>query len=118
MTIDIKPDDDRGDDPPSINPRSHGKIPVAILSSSTFYVPASVDVSSLTFGRLGVEHSLDSCNPRGEDVNGDGLLDLVCRFTTQLTDFQPGDTQGVLRGQTVAGVAIVGTAPIRVGKRE
>jgi len=25
-------------------------------------------------------------------VNGDGLLDIVCHFITQATDFQQGDT--------------------------
>jgi hypothetical protein len=110
VTIDIKPDED----PPSINPRSQGKIPVAILSSPTFNAPASVDRTSLTFGRTGGEQSLAFCNPGGEDVNGDGLPDLVCHFNTPLTGFRPGDTVGVLRGKTLAGVSIQGTDPIRI----
>jgi hypothetical protein len=104
VTIDIKP----GDDPPSINVRSMGKIPVAILSSPTFNAPASVKPSSLTFGASGYEASLAFCSG-AEDVNGDGRLDLVCHFTTQLTGFQAGDKEGKLRGTTVSQVPIQGS---------
>jgi hypothetical protein len=34
----------------------------------------------LTFGRTGKEQSLAFCNTGGEDVNGDGLSDLVLSF--------------------------------------
>ena len=49
-----------------------------------------------------------------EDVNGDGLLDVVCHFYTQETAFQDGDTNGVLKGFTMDGVAIQGTDTIRL----
>ena len=108
VDIDIKP----GDGPNSINPRSRGKIPVAILSSLTFDVPSEVDTSSLTFGRTGDESSLAFCNP--EDVNGDGLPDLICHFETKKTGFRAGDTQGVLKGETRDGVPIKGTDSVRI----
>jgi len=110
VAIDIKPEED----PPSINARSQGKIPVAILSGPTFDAPSSVERTSLTFGRTGAEQSLAFCNPGGEDVNGDGLPDLVCHFNTPLTGFRPGDTAGVLRGKTLGGLSIQGTDPIRI----
>jgi hypothetical protein len=110
VTIDVKP----GEDPPTINPNSHGKIPVAILSSPTFNAPAQVARTSLTFGRTGNEHSLAFCNPNGEDVNGDGLPDLVCHFNAEKTAFQSGDTVGVLSGTTVTNVPIRGTDSIIV----
>jgi hypothetical protein len=110
VAIDIKP----GEDPPSINPKSHGKIPVAILSSSTFDVTTQVDRTSLTFGHTGDEQSLAFCNLHGRDVNGDGLLDLVCHFYTQKTRFKTGDTVGVLKGKTVTGAPIRGTDSIRI----
>ncbi len=110
VAIDIKP----GEDPPSINPKSHGKTPVAILSSSTFDATTQVDRTSLTFGHTGDERSLAFCNPGGEDVNGDGLLDLVCHFDTPKTAFQTGDTMGVLKGKTVTGTPIKGTDSIRI----
>ena len=110
VTIDIKP----GSDPNSINPKSKGKIPVAILSTADFYAPATVDTTSLTFGRTGDELSLAFCNTGGEDVNGDGRLDLVCHFFTQKTGFQAGDTEGILRGQTTGGQPIEGRDAVRI----
>ncbi|HIL31857.1 MAG TPA: hypothetical protein EYG27_10040 [Dehalococcoidia bacterium] len=49
-----------------------------------------------------------------EDVNGDGLLDVVCHFYTQETAFQDGDTNEALKGFTTGGVAIQGTDTIRL----
>jgi hypothetical protein len=57
-----------------------------------------------------------SCNKRGEDVNGDGLRDLVCHFKTKLTGFQIGDTEGFLKGQTLEGVSIEGRDSVRILK--
>jgi len=110
ITIDIKP----GSQTNPINPKSSGKIPVAILSTPDFDAPSEVDKTSLTFGRTGDEHSLAFCNKKGEDVNGDGLRDLVCHFKTKLTGFKFGDTEGILKGQTVGGVPIEGHDVVRV----
>ena len=103
----------KGQDDAPINPNSNGKIPVAVLSTSTFNAVSRVDVASLTFGHTGTENSLSSCDQGGEDVNGDGLPDLVCHFTTQQTDLVPGDTVVFLRGKTTDGVAIQGQATIQ-----
>lgn len=110
ITIDIKP----GDDPPGINPLSEGTTPVAILSSKTFDAPHTIDQTSLTFGRTGNEQSLAFCDPNGEDVNGDGLPDLICHFVTRLAGFENGDTVGILTGKTVRDVVFKGTDPINV----
>jgi hypothetical protein len=95
-----------------INARSHGKIPVAIISTPTFNAVTSVNASSLTFGRTGNEPSLAFCNAGGEDVNADGLPDLVCHFETQSTGFASGDKLGVLTGKTVQGSPIAGQEAI------
>lgn len=110
MQIDIKP----GSLPNSINPRSQGLIPVAILSSASFDAPTVVNKSSVKFGRTGNEASLAFCNASGEDVNVDGLLDLVCHFFVLQTGFQSGDTVGVLTGNTVAGTLFKGTDSVRI----
>jgi hypothetical protein len=110
IDIDIKP----GSDPNSINPRSKGKIPVAIFSTMDFYAPAEVDVESLTFGPTGEEESLAFCNDSPEDVNDDGYDDLVCHFYTQGTGFQCGNEQGILRGQTVDEIPIEGSDSVRI----
>jgi YVTN family beta-propeller protein len=101
--IDIKP----GGLPNSINPQSNGKTPVAIISTTGFLAPSQVDQSSLTFGHTGNEQSLAFCS--SQDVNRDGILDLVCQFYTSLTAFQPGDTKGILKGKTLVGTPIYGT---------
>lgn len=110
IPITIKP----GDTSNPINPGSRGTIPVAILSTPSFNAPSAVDLSSLTFGRIGTEQSLAFCNAGGEDVNGDGRLDLVCHFNTQDTNFTFGDVQGVLKGKTQGGVPFVGTDSVLV----
>jgi hypothetical protein len=112
VAIDIKP----GSQTNPINPRSIGKIPVAILSTADFNAPSEVDKTSLTFGRTGDEVSLAFCNKKGEDVNSDGLLDLVCQFKTKLTGFKSGDAEGFLKGQTLEGVPIEGRDSVRILK--
>lgn len=97
VAIDIKP----GGFPNPITQKSQGKIPVAVLSSTTFSAPETVDTSSLTFGRTGDEQSLAMCNSTPENVNGDSLPDLVCHFNVQQTGFQLGDTAGILKGKTL-----------------
>ena len=108
VSIDIKPDGV----PNSINPKSHGKIPVAILSTGAFDAAALVNKTSVTFGRTGDEPSLAFC--ASEDVNGDGQLDLVCHFETQRTAFQDTDNQGILKGLTNTGRALRGIDSIRL----
>jgi hypothetical protein len=109
--IDIKP----GSAPNTVNPKSKGSIPVAILSSSKFYAPGDTVTSSLTFVAPGqTSMSLQRCNPAGEDVNADGYVDLVCHFSTQLAGFKPGDTLGVVIGTATNGAFIVGWDTIRI----
>jgi hypothetical protein len=47
------------------------------------------------------------------DVNGDGRLDLVARFLTELTGFQSGDTVGYLNGFTRDGRPLYGEDSIQ-----
>ena len=110
VSIDIKPGS-------TVNPirlSSLGTIPVAILSTADIDAPAEVDRTSLTFGRTGDEQSLASCSTLVQDVNWDGLPDLVCRFKTRLTQFKIGDTVGVLKGQTLDGAPIEGSDAVRI----
>jgi len=108
VTIDIKP----GGTPNSINSSSRGNIPVAILSSATFYAPGRIASASLTFGRTGDEPSLLFCNQ--EDANGDGFADLVCHFSTANTGFLIGDKRGFLKGQTREGSPLMGNDSVRI----
>ena len=106
VQIDIKP----GSFPNSINPRSKGVIPVAVLTTPTFNA-LTVDVATVRFsGPAGTGEAHGKGHP--EDVNGDGLLDLVLHFSTPASGIKCGDTVGTLVGFTLGGDAIVGTDSI------
>jgi hypothetical protein len=108
VSIDIKP----GSAINSINPDSMGKIAVAIWSTPVFNAPLMVEQNSLKFGETGNEVSLAFCTV--EDVDGDGLPDLVAHFYTQATGFQSADTQGNLSGFTKTGIPISGSDAVRL----
>lgn len=112
VKIDIKP----SDFPNVIDLGSKGTTPVAVLSTADFNASKQVNMASLKFGRTGNESSLASCSPP-QDVNKDGLLDVLCHFNAQKAGFRLGDTQGVLTGMTVGGVAIRGIDSVVVVSR-
>jgi hypothetical protein len=87
-------------------------IRVAILSTSWFNAPREVDPSSLTFGPAGAVGSLILSQVRGEDVNGDGLPDLVRDFRTGSARFPLDAAEAVLKGTTTDSSVIVGATPI------
>jgi hypothetical protein len=106
VAIDIKP----GSDTNRINPNSHGKIPVAILTTETFDA-TTVDPRSVRFGPDGAK----AVQKKGQikDVNDDGEPDLVLRFRIQATGIQCGETSASLTGKTVAGEPIKGSDAIQ-----
>jgi len=108
VSIDIKP----GSGVNSINTRSHGTIPVAILSTAGFDAPTELNTSSLTFGRTGDEASPAFCHPGR--VNGDTRIDVICHFDAESTGFVVGATRGVLKGETLTGIAIQGSDSVRI----
>jgi hypothetical protein len=99
--IDIKP----GSDPNSVNPRSKGVIPVAVLGSADFDA-LQVNFSTVTFGPDGASPAHDG---HVEDVNRDGFMDMVFHFKTQETGIVCGDTEATLNGETFGGTPITGT---------
>jgi hypothetical protein len=95
--IDIKPGSDRN----SINPASGGVVPVALLGWDGFDV-AEVDASTLAFGPSGASFTHRN-GPHFEDVNIDGLPDLVAHFRIEETGIAFGNMEACLRGQTLDG---------------
>ena len=107
VDIDIKP----GSDPNSINTRSMGVVPVAILGSDTFDV-TNVDVSTLMFGNASPTHDLsdsDTYNEHIQDVNDDGFLDLVSHYKQKEIGIACDDTEATLTADLLDGTTIEGT---------
>jgi WD40 repeat protein len=111
VAIDIKP----GSPQNTINLGASGVIPVAILSSSTFNAPKEVNPDTLTLAgskvRVAGKSGKFLCS--SQDVNGDGLEDLVCQFENEL-NAQTGDSMAVLEGETYSGVSIRGQDSITI----
>jgi hypothetical protein len=107
VTIDIKP----GTGINVINPGDKGLTTVAVLGSSALDV-RRIDTSSIVFGPTGTE--APAVKTSFKDVNGDGILDLVCQFTTMQLGFDGSDTQGVLNGKMLDGMMFTGTDDVRI----
>jgi hypothetical protein len=105
--VDIKP----GDDINSIDPINRGLIPVAILSSDSFDV-FDVDATTLAFGPSGAapEHRDGG---HAEDVNDDGLTDLVSHYRTLESGIAFGDTAACISGELLDGTTIRGCDDIK-----
>ena len=107
VNIDIKP----GSFPNSINLKSKGNVPVAILSSPTFDA-TTVDRGTVVFAGAPAL----SIGGSPEDVNGDGLLDLVLHFSTQSLNLKSGDTEACLTGKTLSGQEFEGCDSVKIVK--
>ena len=108
VDIDVKP----GSEPNCINLNGHGVIPVAVLGSSSFDV-ANIDQNALSFGGLDVRFR----GKKGplcsfEDVNLDGIHDLVCHFEDDSDSWEAGEDEATLTGVLMDGTQIKGTDAI------
>ena len=112
VTIDIKP----GSDPNSINLGSAGVVPVAILSEAGFNAPEEIDPETISLAGASVKmvgkSSKYLCH--SEDVNSDGLLDLMCQVETVGFIIEPGDSTAVLEAATYGGTPVRGEDAIQI----
>jgi len=106
VTIDIKPDGY----PNSLNPYARGVIPVATLGSDTFDV-ADIDVTTLGFGPDGA--SVAHINGHLQDVNYDGIIDLMTHYQMRDSGIECGDELAALTGETLDGQTIEGSDSIQ-----
>ena len=103
VDIDIKP----GSDPNSINLKSRGVVPVAVLTTDDFDAttvdPVTVEFTGASPLRWVIE-----------DVDGDGDLDLLFHFKTQELDLNGDSTEATLTGSTYGGQPIQGTDSVNI----
>jgi len=102
LVIDLKP----GSNPNCTSLQSKGVVAVAVLSLPGFD-PATINPASVVFaGASPVRYSY-------EDLNSDGVLDLVCHFSTQALVVGPPNPIGCtvvdLKAMTYAGVPVSGS---------
>jgi len=113
VAIDVKP----GGSTNSVNPRSRGVLPVAVLGSATFDVD-DIDAATLRFGagRAVCAHDLSDPFARRShtrDVNLDGYPDLVGHYRVPDSGIVCGDSSATLVGRTHAGGFFEGSDAIR-----
>lgn len=103
--------------PSSVNLKSQGVLPVAILSTADFAV-TDVDVSTVLLGDPALMGTVAPLRSSVEDVNGDGLPDLILHFSTpQLVSSGAvgvSSTELALNGSTKSGGSITGKDAIRI----
>jgi hypothetical protein len=108
VAIDIKP----GTVPNCFNNDGHGVIPVAILGSATFDVTrinvASVRLQGLLPKLSGTGTPLASL----EDVNSDGVPDMVIQFQNVAGTFASGASWAAVTGLLVSGQPFGGFDPV------
>jgi hypothetical protein len=104
VLIDIKP----GTDVNSINLKSRGVVPVAVLTTEDFDA-VEIDSESVLFaGASPVRWQI-------EDVNSDGYNDILFHFKTEeLTELSTGSTEAVLTGATLSGTLFSGMDTVNI----
>jgi ELWxxDGT repeat protein len=116
VQLDIKP----GEEPNSINLKSNGNIPVAVLSTPDFDATTvdTSDPSRLRFGDVRLSARVSPTRSKLEDVDGDGDLDLLLFFSTQEIRERGAlvadSTEAELTGFTVSGQFLRGTDAVRI----
>jgi hypothetical protein len=111
VSIDIKP----GSFPNSINLDAKGNIPVAIFSTYDFDA-STIDPTTITLAGAPIRMKGKNKGPHAsfEDVNGDGLLDLVVHFVRDDLDLDRDSAEAILEGITFDGERFIGRDSVNI----
>ena len=101
--MDIKP----GSDPNSINLKSKGVVPVAVLTTDDFDA-SDVNPDTAEFA------DAQPVRWAMEDVDGDGDVDLLFHFKTRELDLDENSAEATLTGETYGGTPIQGTDTVKI----
>ena len=108
VDIDVLP----GSEENPVNPSRKGVIPVAILGSDAFDVE-TIDLETLRFGPAGASPA-HATGGHFEDVNEDGVIDLVSHYPMQETGIVAGLEEACVTAATIEGQAVKGCDRIRI----
>jgi hypothetical protein len=103
ISIDIKP----GGNPNSINLKSKGVVPVAVMTTDDFDA-STINPETVLFAAVAAVRWTE------EDVDVDGDLDLLFHFKTQELNLDKDSTEATLTGITYDGQAIGGTGRVNI----
>jgi hypothetical protein len=112
VPIDIRPGDARN----AINPLARGVVPVAILGIEGFE-PEVVDATTLTFGPA-LAAPVHRKGGHFEDVDADGLSDLLSHYAVPETGIAIGATEACVTGRTRDGVPFRGCDSVTTVRRD
>ncbi len=103
VQIDIKP----GSEQNSINLKSKGVVPVAVMATEDFFVDM-IDLGTVDFA------GAEPVNWSFEDVDEDGKDDIIFHFRTQELDLDQNSTEAMLTALLLNGDEISGTDEVRI----
>jgi streptogramin lyase len=110
VLIDIKP----GSYPNSINLGSGGTVPVAIFSGADFDA-TQIDFLTVTLASASVKLKGQGTPQAAlQDVNNDGLVDLIVHVSTEALQVSQSDTEAILVGRLSDGTYFQGVDSVRV----
>jgi hypothetical protein len=110
--VDVKPDSD----PNSINLKSKGVLPIAVLTDGDFDA-TSIDTTDLSTIRMGdvdfVEHRVSPIRAAHDDVDSDGDMDLILHFSMPEIVEAKAITSETVEVEIIA-LSLTNTGPVMV----